>query len=515
MRRFIPLCLIILALTARLIPGPRIIDDSYITYRYSRNILAGNGFVFNPGERVLGTTTPLYTLILTGVGAISGGSQAPFPIISWLLNAAFDAASCILLWQLGKRLVSERIGLITAVVWAVAAYSVTFSIGGLETSLFVFLFLLTSLSYLNNQTYLIWLCASLLILTRPDALIFLGPLFFLTLLSSDREKVLKIFPVLLAAIPLITWLIFGFIYFGNPIPHSLAAKSVAYHLLVDAAFQRLLQHYLTPFTDQYTLGQRMIYLNIILYPLLFIIGSYSIVKKSSKSLALIIYPILYFLTFSIIHPLIFRWYLTPPMPFYFLTLLAGAELILDRLVNSIMKGYAHFIIKPSEHNHLVFTSIATLILLIPIFFSIRGWVIKPDHGNPTPAPEMAWIKLEELYKQASADIVSFSPPNSVVAAGDVGVLGYFTNRTILDTVGLNSPISTDYYPLPASDYVINYAIPTKLILDQKPDLVVFLEVYARHTLMQSADFLSSYHLLKRYDTNLYGSDGLLIYQRGE
>jgi arabinofuranosyltransferase len=37
-------------------------DDAFITYRYVQNILAGNGFVYNPGERVLGSSTPLFTL---------------------------------------------------------------------------------------------------------------------------------------------------------------------------------------------------------------------------------------------------------------------------------------------------------------------------------------------------------------------------------------------------------------------------------------------------------------------
>ena len=79
---------------------------------------------------------------------------------------------------------------------------------------------------------------------------------------------------------------------------------------------------------------------------------------------------------------------------------------------------------------------------------MKGWVIKPDHGNNTPSPEMAWVKLEELYKRASSDILAVSSPDAVVAAGDVGVLGYFTDRNILDTVGLNSPVSSSYYPLP-------------------------------------------------------------------
>ena len=55
------ICLFIfmLAITARVIPGASTIDDSFITYRYARNILSGEGFVYNPGEYVLGMITPL------------------------------------------------------------------------------------------------------------------------------------------------------------------------------------------------------------------------------------------------------------------------------------------------------------------------------------------------------------------------------------------------------------------------------------------------------------------------
>src|SRR3990170_6336850 len=69
--------IVILALAARLIPGPRTIDDAYITFRYARNLLAGNGFVFNPGERVLGTTTPLYTLLLAALAGLTRATDYP------------------------------------------------------------------------------------------------------------------------------------------------------------------------------------------------------------------------------------------------------------------------------------------------------------------------------------------------------------------------------------------------------------------------------------------------------
>jgi len=58
------LALFLFAVTVRLLPGPRTIDDAYITFRYARNILAGSGFVYNLASS-FGTTTPLYTFLLT------------------------------------------------------------------------------------------------------------------------------------------------------------------------------------------------------------------------------------------------------------------------------------------------------------------------------------------------------------------------------------------------------------------------------------------------------------------
>jgi len=38
------------------------VDDPFITFRYARNLLAGLGPVFNPGEHVEGFTSPLHLL---------------------------------------------------------------------------------------------------------------------------------------------------------------------------------------------------------------------------------------------------------------------------------------------------------------------------------------------------------------------------------------------------------------------------------------------------------------------
>src|SRR5580700_1207941 len=55
----------------RLLPDG-LFDDAYITFRYAANLARGFGLVFNPGERVLGTTSPLFTFILAAGGRILG-----------------------------------------------------------------------------------------------------------------------------------------------------------------------------------------------------------------------------------------------------------------------------------------------------------------------------------------------------------------------------------------------------------------------------------------------------------
>src|SRR5262245_307227 len=39
-------------------------DDAPITFRYAENLASGRGFVCNAGERVLGTSAPLFALTL-------------------------------------------------------------------------------------------------------------------------------------------------------------------------------------------------------------------------------------------------------------------------------------------------------------------------------------------------------------------------------------------------------------------------------------------------------------------
>jgi Gpi18-like mannosyltransferase len=508
LRRTIPFLLVVLALAARLIPGPRTIDDSYITFRYARNLLSGQGFTYNPGDFVQGTTTPLYTFLMAGLGALSGGAQAPFPWLSLGLNSLADAATCLLLLRIGKRLGSERAGAAAALVWAVAPYSVTFAIGGLETSVYVLLLTATLWGYLEKRRRLTALCAVLALLTRPDALILVGPLLLDRLVRALRNhEPIQIDELLVFLVPGLAWAAFATLTFGSPIPHSVLAKMQAYRLQPFDALIRLLQHYATPFLEEDWLNTAIaIGIGLVLYPFLYLVGARRAWRADKRSLVYLLYPWLYLLAFSIPNPLIFRWYLTPPLPPYFLFILLGADQLLNSLFRLKLKA-------PTAAAAWRTVVPALLLICLPLASTMTGWDLHPDHGPDRPAPDMAWFKLELLYQQAAGILAPQLTPAQTLAAGDVGTLGYFTSARILDTVGLNSAVSLHYYPLDASYYVINYAIPTRLILDQKPDYVVVLEVYVRKTLLQDAQFKHDYQLIQTLPTDIYGSNGLLIFKR--
>jgi hypothetical protein len=502
---WLSLAIIVLAVTARLIPGPRTVDDAYITFRYARNILVGNGFVFNPGEHIQGTTTPFYTLLMAAIGCLTGGASSDFPTNAWLVNLVADASVCWMLWRLGTHLKRPAVGYLTALLWAIAPYSVTFSIGGLETSVVVLLLVGCFLAHLENRRVLAALCGIFAILTRPDSVILV--LFVIAdriYLAYRKSQPLSLKELVAFFIPGISWAGFATAYFGSPIPHSITAKLLVYRISEFSTLIRFLQHYATPFMESSWGGPVLIGIGLVLYPTLYLAGTLRAVRLNPRFWPFAIYPWIYLFIFALSNALTFRWYLTPPLPAYFLFILCGAWQLISAILSRIKK--------PSFQPYL---PAATLVVIgfLPVISTLLDWQAHPDHGAPTPAPEMAYIQLELKYREAAERINPLLRSGDVLAAGDVGVLGYYTGARILDTVGLNSPQSLTYYPEDPDHYVTNYAIPARLVNLERPDWVVILEVYGRRTLLADNEFMQNYRLIQTIPTDIYGSQGLLIFQR--
>ncbi len=489
----------LLAIVLRVIAGPRVIDDAYILFRYAQNLLAGNGFVFNPGEPVFGITTPLFGGLLAALAAVSGGTAAPFPALALGVNAVADGATCWLLIALGRRLDRPTAGILAALVWAVAPMSVTFAIGGMETSVFILLMTATLYFHSSGRPVAAAGCAGLSLVTRPDALILVVLLVLERIRQVWRRRhppgafpTVRLAEVAAFLAPVAGWAALAWSAYGSPIPQSIVAKAAAYHLPAEAAFVRLLQHFATPFLEELAFGPAAIAVGIALYLILFGLGAMEAIRRRPETWPIFAYPVAYFLAFSIANPLIFRWYLAPPLPMFILGIFLGVA----RLAADLRRP-----------------AVAWAFGAAALLLTLNGWTLRPDSGPARPAPRMAFVGLEEIYTEIGQRMNAVVAPDEVVAAGDIGAIGFFSQARILDLLGLISPQVVPYYPLADEDYVINFAVSSQAIEDLRPDYVVILEVYGRETVLQDAGFLHAYHLIETIPTDLYGSQGMLVFRR--
>ena len=124
-------------------------DDPYITFRYARNLLEGNGFVYNVGQRTLSTTAPLYGLLL----AVMGLAWPDLPSLASSLSAlALVLAAALLVLQ--ARAHNEMpVGLAGGLFLSIAPLAVTTF--GSESCLYVASVLALSLIHISEPTRLL------------------------------------------------------------------------------------------------------------------------------------------------------------------------------------------------------------------------------------------------------------------------------------------------------------------------------------------------------------------------
>ena len=82
-------------------------DDQMVSMRYARNLVDGQGLVFNPGERVEGYSNFLWTMVMAGVHLLPMGDARTALVVKclgWLLGCCLFFLSERLIIQLGARL---------------------------------------------------------------------------------------------------------------------------------------------------------------------------------------------------------------------------------------------------------------------------------------------------------------------------------------------------------------------------------------------------------------------------
>jgi len=206
------------------------VDDAFISFRYSENWAKGSGPVYNPGERVEGVTNMLWVAILT----IAAALDLDLALVSRILGALLTLGSFVLLLAWSRSFLEGDGDLWTAFLFASSAPMACWATGGLETPLFGFLVLAATITAFreedrNGRGWLSGILFALAGMTRPEGLLFLASFVLIRLIesfrgthpwrSSDWQRVLG-FLVLAIPFVLARWM-----YYGDVVPNTFYVKT--------------------------------------------------------------------------------------------------------------------------------------------------------------------------------------------------------------------------------------------------------------------------------------------------
>ncbi len=386
-------------------------EDALITMRYAENLAAGHGFVYNIGERVLGTTTPLFTLLLAlgvnlGLGAI---------LTAKALGILADGVSGILIYALVHRWGrGTRAAWYAVVLFGIWGVVVRVAVSGMETPLVVLLMLASLYALLLQRPWLAGILAGLLLWTRMDALCWLGVLFVWYCISQRR---IAWQPIVTCLAVLAPWLVFGTLYFGSPLPNSIAAKLVAYEDNAGFTVARTAADMFGAF-----LGNRPSEIILRGLPLILYLAGISIViRRHPRLTVLAIFPVIYLAAMLCMRVYMFDWYYVPAMVPYLVVAGIGADTLnvrLDRDKGGLLMRYAG-----------------------PVVVLMACGLYLAHHARGMKAFQQA----EEMhFKQPGLWLAYNTTPDAKVLLEPIGYIGYYSGRYILDEIGLVSPQVVEY-----------------------------------------------------------------------
>ena len=198
------------------------VDDAFISFRYSENLANGKGLVYNEGERVEGYTNFLWVILLS-IPAKLGVDIVP---LSQYLSLISAFLIIIILFHLPYLLYERPPNpIFNSISCLFLAANTTFSLwmlSGLESHLFL-LFVISSIAiYLHNpkSLYLPVLIA-LATLTRPEGILVFGVTLLCKLILERKPDAKFLLIFLLLYLPYFIW---RYSYYGFLFPNTFYAK---------------------------------------------------------------------------------------------------------------------------------------------------------------------------------------------------------------------------------------------------------------------------------------------------
>jgi hypothetical protein len=416
-----------------------LIDDAWIHLRFARNLAEGYGFSFNPGHPIAASTAPLWTIILAASYEVTG----ELILSTYFWGIVLFATTCFLVYRLVLLITNNSLlAAASATVTSLCPWLTWSALSGMEIMLSAALILTTIFLHLKYQDcnnwkgYLGAVAAGLATFARPEAyVLFLAILIHrvtLSLLAREnyRQTILVWLPIAGAVFALIVlpYGLFSLKTVGSFLPNTYSAKVGNLGLIGAIQGGSVDAIKLALFTNPRLYLVKFVQASVLISPVLAMalpLGILGLLRKDSYLLPLFL--ILFPLVVGMVIPadrISWPWYrhMLNLVPIFVIVSLVGSHFLFEKVLSRVPRRAA-----PIQRSLFGILIIAVGLLFFTGQRKVGGSFVYHGVAMKTEHISMArWINQH-------------LPPQAVIAASDIGVVGFYTQRFIIDTEGLITP----------------------------------------------------------------------------
>ena len=423
------------------------LDDAWIHQTYARNLARYGQWAYVPGHLSAGSTSPLWTLLIAPCYLLG----IDFKAWTFALGMLFFTGTVWAAWRLSLVLSEGNYGVALAAAFfcALEWHLGWAALSGMETIPFTFLSLLLLIEHTSARGFLpaftpvpqglgMGILAGLLCLTRPEGLLLVGLIILDAIIKCASLKARKTSPhppkrkltsLLWLSVGL-TLCLGGYVAFnlkasGHPFPNTFYAKAAEYRELVERwpLWVRL---------GRVTLPT-LVGAQALLVPG-FVMAAFKEIRKAlgERFRKGVPVPLLWWgmllLAYAIRLPVAYQHgrYTMPVIPIFVVYGFAGMSQWLERGIRK-RQGQPAKTEPVLQRVLLKVWAISTLILLLA-FTLIGARAYSTDVGI---------IQCEMV--QTAFWLRENTPPDALIAVHDIGAIGYYAQRPLLDLAGLVTP----------------------------------------------------------------------------
>ena len=473
--------LAILAVVVGLALQPLMLDDAYITYSFARNFARSGLLVHHSSFPYLGTTAPLYAMLLGVLGVL--GLDIPVASNAIGMGAIFGAA--LLLYWLCSRRGQPWAGVVAGLL-LITAPLLWLSLG-LETCFFILLICAACFAYDTGHVLLTAFMLGLASLTRADGILATAVISLYHFCVLRRPIPVRAIGVYLAVLaPVVAYLFWAF---GSPIPVTLAAKRAQVQLGITGFFTDT-----TVLKGLAILGEGWFKQSPLfgLYPALLLVGLPAL-RRGRWAWAIILWSVLHLASYMILRVAPYFWYYAPLVPGGVMLVGLGAQWLQERAASSWQK--AIMLAPPMLLLFAQMTSLAQMAAALT---------------GPQPPPTSAAVKVlptsnDRIYRAVGEWLNANTPKQATVGVTEVGIIGYYADRPMIDYLGVLQPDVAQALERGDLYYTIPHYMPDYLVLGR--DLGTF-----GLRLDQDQWFLANYQVRHEITDERFFDRSLIILQ---